>query len=191
MLGVSNSTFFDILDLATFTCVDGQWFAMRSGPGIEEVPEPASEGVTKCKWGSNWNRWSLRSMGGGGYTVHRGINSLLHQEENDGSANLPLSHQLNPPVTLPPNLLTCQVTSFSPNTPNSPSIACIQKPKWKEELIINTMRFQSETKDKIRSKCRINLSQFLSWSNLDTIVKELFCSKDPNAFWVIIQCTTS
>ena len=82
----SICSFFLLLFFTFSEVIDGHvWphYTMRSWPGR---PAASVRGRCKCKWCSNWNRWSLRSMVG---RWLGGINSLRSGGENDGSANSP------------------------------------------------------------------------------------------------------
>ena len=114
---------FFFLSFFTFSeVIDGHvWphYTMRSWPGR---PAASVRGWCKCKWGSNWNRWSLRSMVG---RWLGGINSLRSEGENDGSANSPpafshinSSRKVSP--TKPTHLLKERVHCFGQNNATIP-----------------------------------------------------------------------
>ena len=114
---------FFFLSFFTFSeVIDGHvWphYTMRSWPGR---PAASVRGWWKCKWGSNWNRWSLRSMVG---RWLGGINSLRSEGENDGSANSPpafshinSSRKVSP--TKPTHLLKERFHCFGQNNATIP-----------------------------------------------------------------------
>ena len=99
-----NTSFFSSL-FYIFWSFRWPHYTMRSWPGR---PAASVRGRWKCKWCSNWNRWSLRSMVG---RWLGGINSLRSGGENDGSANSPpaFSH-INSSSKVSPFLLQNQPT---------------------------------------------------------------------------------
>lgn len=118
----SICSFFLLLFFTFSEVIDGHvWphYTMRSWPGR---PAASVRGRWKCKWGSNWNRWSLRSMVG---RWLGGINSLRTGGENDGSANSPpafshinSSRKVSP--TKPTHLLKERFHCFGQNNATIP-----------------------------------------------------------------------